>query len=258
LWRDRADVFVGPAGVRATVRRRGLRSPRSPCIEIGCDAADSSVAALPALGDALERLQLHQRAAVHIVMSSHFVRLALVPGGRGLRDEGERTAAARSFLQKRLGGDVSGWRVVLDGVPGDGPAVAAAAPESFIDALNVVAAQRRLTLHSVEPLLCAAIRNCRGAMGREPAWLAVAEPGQLVLAAVVDGNWRVLRNHRLREPLADALPGLLEQAELIDAPTGIRKVVVAMLDLPPVVWPPSDAWDISPVLLDPWASAAAT
>jgi hypothetical protein len=174
----------------------------------------------------------------------------MVPGGLALRDETERSAAARNLLQRRLGGDATGWRVVLDGAGGDGAAVAAAVQESFIEGLAAAATNHRLGLYSVEPLLCQAARRCRAALGRAATWLAVAEPGHLVLAAVGGGRWHTVRSHRLRGPLAQALPKLLEQTALIDGPAEVRNVIVATLGLPPIEWSEGGDWKFSPMRLD--------
>ncbi|MEF7612415.1 hypothetical protein V4F39_00745 [Aquincola sp. MAHUQ-54] len=249
-WRDRIEAQVGPESVRLTHRPRGWRPQAPRGIDVPCVAeGPRPAAAVAALADGLARLGV-PRAAVSVCLSHRFVRLALVPGGRELRDEAEREAAARHGLRKVVGDEAQQWRVVLDGEAGRGAAVAAGIEPGLFDGLASALSQAQVRGAAIEPLLSVAVRRCRAALAAGPAWLAVAEPGQVVLAALDRGDWQRLRTHRLRAPLAQELPGLLAQAGLVEGLPELRRLVLATQGLPAPAWPEGGDWDVVTVRLD--------
>lgn len=249
-WRDRIEAQVGPESVRLTLRPRGWWREPPRRIDVPCAAeGPRPAAAVAALADGLGQLGV-PGAAVSVGLSHRFVRLALVPGGRELRDEAEREAAARHGLRKVVGDEAQQWRVVLDGEAGRGAAVAAGIEPALFDGLASVFSQARVRGAAIEPLLSVAVRRCRAALAAGPAWLAVAEPGQVVLAALDRGDWQRLRTHRLRAPLAQELPGLLAQARLVEGLPEVRRVVLATQGLPAPAWPEGGDWDVAAVRLD--------
>ena len=71
---------------------------------------------------------------------------------------------------------------------------------------------------AIEPFLATAFNCCRASIGREPAWLAAAEPGRVCVAYLADGGWRRLRSERVRMRLEDELPLALERLRLDGPP----------------------------------------
>ncbi len=249
-WRERTEVVVGPQAVHLVRVPRGLRDRPLRWTSVACTPEGGRVeAAVAALSDALSRLPVRP-AAVRVVLSHHWVRFVLVPGGRALRSEAERMAAAQHLLCKVYGEEAQAWRVVLDGSGGSGAAVAAGVPVGVFDAvLHAVAAARARPL-GVEPLLAFAKRSaCRRHTARGAGWLAVAEPGRLLLGGLAGDRWQTLRSHRLVGSLADELPTLLEQTAVVEGiGDGLgRRVLVATVGDLDSEFSSGAAWDIKVV-----------
>jgi len=248
LWRDRIAVFIGPASVHLTRYARGLR-PRETnryALECGDDTGWQSV--VDTLRRALVTLAW-QRADAHVAVSNQFVRFALVPDAGKLRNDAERSEAARHTLRSVYGEQAERWRVVLDH-GGSRSAVAAGIERELVDGVVATLAAAKLRAVSVEPLLATALNLCRREVGSEPTWFAVTEPGRIALAYLDRGEWQTIRSRRLRATLDQELPQLLEQSRLADgAESTVNRVLVVSRDALPDLSNGPD-WTIEPIRID--------
>jgi hypothetical protein len=189
-------------------------------------------------------------ADASVTVSNHFVRYALVPAAGKLRGEGERTAAAHHALRLTYGERADRWRAVL-GRGGDGDAIAAGMEPELVDGIAATLAGAGLRGVAIEPFLAAAFNCCRRSIGREGAWLAVAEPGRVCVGYLEQGAWRRLRSERVRTRLEDELPAALERLRLadgIDAAPG--RVLLVARDEPQVDFAPASGWSLERVRLE--------
>jgi hypothetical protein len=257
-WRDRVTVFVAPDHVHLARYARGWKP--SPAIghSIAC-GEPGTIAWQPAL-EALQRGLANlgwQGADATATVSNHFVRYALVPEAGKLRGETERTAAAQHALRLTYGERADRWRVVL-GRGGDGDAIAAGMDSELVDGIATALAGAGLRPVAIEPFLATAFNCCRQSIGREPAWLATAEPGRVCVAYLERGGWRRLRSERVRARLEDELPAALERLRLtggIDAGPG--RVLLVARDEQPVEFefPQACGWSLERVRLQDAAAA---
>jgi hypothetical protein len=251
------SVFLAPGEVHLARHARGWR--RSPgiahSVECGAAGADAWAAALEALGQALARLAW-QGADARVTVSNHFVRYALVRSAGRLRGANERTAAARHALRTTYGERGDEWQVVLGDTAG-GDALAAAIEPALLDGITTTLHAARLRPAAVEPFLAAAFNACRGAIGHEAVWLAAAEPGRVCIAQVDRGAWRQVRNERLRGPLADELPAVLERCRL-SAPQGAAagRVLLVSREDPQLGPGGAGAWSFERIALEEAAAHA--
>jgi len=217
---------------------------------VECDAANGTPwqAALDALGRALGTLAWHG-ADARVTVSNHFVRYALVPEAQKLRNDEERAAAARHHLRAIYGERAERWRIVLG--DGAGAGLAAGIEPELIDGVVATLTAANLRPARIEPFLATAFNLCRKSIRRDPAWLAVAEPGRLCLAYFEGGAWQRLRSDRVRATLAEDLAAALERSRLTDgAQTRAGRVVLVSRDESRVEFPPGSDWSLESVRLD--------
>jgi hypothetical protein len=173
--------------------------------------------------DALAGLEALTGAEVTVVLSSFFVRYALVPATEALVGAGERLAFARHCLARVYGSVAEGWVVRLSGE------VACGVELRLIDGLRSALAARGNRLRSVQPRLMAAFNRHRRQLGEQPSWFVDVEPGLASLALLASRRWQSLRSVKLRaESWEDELPGLLaREACFVDSPADCPRIVHA-------------------------------
>jgi hypothetical protein len=206
-------VFLAPYGVRITRVRRGLRERADPARDYAVEGAPGWPAAIEALARALPEVA-PRGAVVRTVVSNYFVRYALLPGIERLAADEEREALARHQLQAIHGERAAAWRVALAEHGARASGLAAALDAELIEALVATLTAAGHAPRAIEPLLAAAVNACRGEIGSDPAWIAVAEPGRLCVGCLDDRRWIEVRNARApRGPEAE-LAVVLEQMRL--------------------------------------------
>jgi hypothetical protein len=143
-----------------------------------------------ALEDFARRIAaLRKRVEVTVVLSSHFVRYAVLPGHDGATTPEEELALARFHFTKIHGDRVKGWKCALRW-----PCVCdrCRPPGRPQDCFP----RERARLVSVQPRLMAAYNAARRRIPREGAWLLLAEPGRTCLARVAAKGWASVHNGR--------------------------------------------------------------
>jgi hypothetical protein len=249
-WRDRVTVALAPHQVQLVRYGKGLRPQVAQRRVLPC-AQSNGTAWRPAL-DALARgVQSGewQGADAHVAVSNHFVRFALVPEAHRLRDEAERTAAARHQLHALYGDAIDSAQIVLSS-GGGATALAAAIEPGLIEALVATLTGGKLRPRAIEPLLVLAFNQCRQQLSASTAWLAVHEAGWLAFAYLDRGTWQKLRSQRLRGSLTDELPILLERSRLADGGEfAAGRVLLLSRETTRIELPRSSGWSIETVPL---------
>ena len=129
---------------------------------------------------------LRRRADVTVVLSNHYVRYAVVPGG-GAADAEEEVALARFHFRKIHGERAEGWEVrVCDGL-------ACAIDAALLQEIKALF-KGRARLVSVQPYLMHAYNGARRRIPREGAWLVLAEKGRTCLARLAAQGWAWVHN----------------------------------------------------------------
>jgi hypothetical protein len=217
LWRDHVRIGVSPQQVemlRFAPRWKRAVPERSALTCAGM--RDRNPASWAPAVEVLRELLAHpnlRRADATVILSNHFVRYLLVPWSASLVSWEEQLAFARMRFVQVYGEAAQSWMLRLsDGAAGSAQ-VAAAVERPLVDSLNTLLENSPLALRSIQPQLMALINMERKAIGGD-AWLAVAEPGRVLLGLLRGGRWLSLRSRPLNgEPVA--LAELLEQERLM-------------------------------------------
>lgn len=181
-----------------------------------------AVVATPGWAGALEALA--ELVSVHratgragVTLSQHFAGVHLLPPPPVVLKTGEQAAWVRDALAHQHGEACRDWRLAWQAEPPGQPFVVASLAADRFAALEAFARTASLRLASVQPWLVAACRRQR--VGRAPAWLALAEPGRVTLAALRGGYLQRLRSVRVQGEAAPALADLLAREALLAGET---------------------------------------
>ena len=135
------------------------------------------------------------RARVTVVLSSHFVRYAVVPWSDALGTPAEEDAYVRHHFAKVHGERAKGWLFRSSEAPRGAPRLASAIDRTLLDAVKACfpkAGTARLI--SVQPELMCKLNEWRSAIPPQGAWVVLAEPGRACIALHADGGWRSVQN----------------------------------------------------------------
>lgn len=229
-WRtERLHVDLRPDAVTLVRGRRtlfgGQRVTASESFAAMPAASDEApwrpaLAALhAALGDAAGR------ARATVVLSSRFVRHALVPWSDAVADADEAHALARHAFERIYGDAAAAWELRIDpGRPG-APRLASAVDAGLLTALRGTFDAAHIRLDSIQPELMAVYNRQRGRLGRRHAWLALVEPGSLVLALLRRGRWLRVRTLRVGPAWRVELARILEREAFLVEPDAVATEV---------------------------------
>lgn len=209
LWRDSVTVGVSPSGIAALRHRRGLRPAPVAREHIPCAAnSDGTVVA----GE-LTRLFEHpewRHCDVRFVLSSHFVRYALVPADAGIRTESERAAFAQLTFEKIYGTLARNWDIRLSPAGNKETMLACGVDRALLAALRGIESPT-IRIAAIRPHLMCAFNAIAGRLNAGPAAIAIAEPARITLAFVKSGQWLAVSSRAFVEANGDALQQALEE-----------------------------------------------
>jgi hypothetical protein len=212
-WPTQLDVLLRPGEVRVT--RRPALLPRRGAVAVQgypvtpAESEEPWRATVEVLGVALG--QQTAARSVHVVLSDHFLRYALVPWNQSLVADAERLAFARMALREIYGNLAEDWSVALDQQPAGQASFACAMDRDLLQALRELIAMRGLRLRSVSAALSERINRHRAALRDQVFCLASLEPGRLTLAFRNEAGWLAVRTRRVNGNPLEALSGVLRQ-----------------------------------------------
>jgi len=228
-WRERVRIALSPQQV-AMVRL--ARGPKLRVIDHKCVACPEAAGranwsgAVEALRDLLAHPNVGKGDAT-LILSSHFVRYAVLPWSAELVTEAEELEYARTRFVHVFGPAAAEWAIVMSPAPTGAGRLCAAADQALIDAASGAVAASALRLVSVQPALMAQFNEWRRQIGAD-GWLVAAEQGRLLVAWISGGQWRSVRARPLNGA-AIPLAQVLEQERLLLSAGGNHKVFLATL-----------------------------
>lgn len=229
LSRDRLRIGLASNYLAVVGSRRGVWRRRAPKKIIPVKPAPGAApwqAAVDALPSALA-LAKRSRPEVTVVLSSHFVRYALLPWNAALKSESEWLALARHRFVSVHGAAAEGWTLRLSETTRRGPLIACAADSALIEGVGARIAGAGARLVSVQPYLMAAFNQIRRLIGAGSCWLVIEEPALLALALIRRGTWQAIRSRRKDDGWRQRLPEILDrESALLGLDEPCTRVVV--------------------------------
>lgn len=146
---------------------------------------------------ALERLlseQARGRGSLSLVLSSRFVRFALIPWSEQIASPEELKAYARFRFQEIYGALADDWLLRLSPAPAGQPRLAAAIERGLLERLQLALQGAGMRLCSVQPYLMAAFNRFAGQLPADDFLFVLAEPGRSSLLLARAGEWTCVRS----------------------------------------------------------------
>lgn len=180
-----------------------------PCGEDGASAGghDGLNPWQPALKALTQHLTQHPASGgwpapgLEVVLSSHFVRLLMLPWQSSLHSVEERQQYAKGYLRQVHGAAAESWQVSLALAPPGLPAPICAVDGGLVTELQALARSCGYRLTSLQAGLAAAADRL-GKAFKGTSVLALAESGRLSSVLVRDGQWQGFAS--LAMPAAEA------------------------------------------------------
>ena len=157
-----------------------------------------------------------QAVAAKVMISSHFMRYAVIPWNSEITSADERQAYLNHHFVLALGDAVKSWDMRMDAPKYRQSALASAMPSSLQLALVDVFAQANMRLRAVHPYLMQAANQALEAFKTEGSgWLTVVENQRLCVALMVDSSWRMVRNLPLETDIATQIETMIKREQML-------------------------------------------
>lgn len=244
-WNDRLLIALRPDKIVLLRVARGWRPMIKAKAVIPCAPNEQSPRWKVAVDMLAETLQQKdwRYARIDIVLSQHFVRVALVPASLRLNSKEEEDAFARLCLT-RANGELTGeWRLCFSDGPPNIPKVVCATESGLLDALDSVVAGSGDRLASVRPFFAAAFDSRRNILSKQHAWFVTLESDRCCLLRLKHGIFQGISSRRIFTSLESELPAFLEHEHLLDETGDMpKKVFLVAPENPLLVFRPNSPW----------------
>lgn len=241
-WRNRVLIGLAPERLTA-LALGGVMQPRlldRHAVSLHEQPGAAWEAGVAALQTLLAEAPWRGRL-ITVILSSHYVRHAIVPPASGLSESEQQALAAAVF--KEVFGDLAGdWELRVSPSRRGSGSLACGVSRPLLAALRSVCGESG-RLHSIQPGLMPVFNSVQGRIGKSVACLALVEPGRVTLASVANGQWQYIDS---RAGNGHTLPQLLlEEGELHERPPG---GILWLCDLAGATRLPADSfWSCRPI-----------
>lgn len=158
-----------------------------------------------------------RRTTATVILSNHFMRYAMVPWSKTLKNEAEEIAFARHCFRQTYGDSAAAWEFRLSSEWAGTRQLASAVDGRLLAELRALFEKAGVALRSVQPYLMAVYNHCCAGLQKRNAWLALLEPGCLCLAQVQQGYLASVRTMRVDDNWHESLSPILEREACLDA-----------------------------------------
>lgn len=216
LWRDRLIVGLAPQRLTAVRLGKGLHPQPVRQCKVDLEAEDPTTPWRPGLVafQKLVRDAQWQTTGIDFVLSSHFVRYAVIPGDPNAQTEGERAALGSIVFRKTFGTLCQGWAITQSGTRKGVAALGAAIPNGLIEELRACV-DTHASIHSIRPNLMDAFNRIADTLKGNSATFVLVELGRVTIGRIADGVWASIVSRPTPIDDAQACARLLaEEAEL--------------------------------------------
>lgn len=217
LWRDDLTIGLCPDRLVIVRRARGFRrqvlSKRTLCFDPS-PLPQPWNAACREFGDFLSSPD-GNGARITVVLSSHFVRYAVLPWNDALSGHAEWAAYARHAFGNTYGAVAADWEIRISPMGRRSPQVACATERALVEALFQAAHAAGMRLHSIQPALMAAYNRVGRLVRGHTTWIAVQEARRVTIALLSGRAWQFIRTRNIGGDWNAELPRLLHRESLL-------------------------------------------
>ncbi|SFU63611.1 hypothetical protein [Nitrosospira multiformis] len=249
LRRNRISAFLSPHRVELVRLQRHVKSGQSERQVAACERADEGTAWGAALAQLKRMLPTGTGAEIHILLSNHFVRYAVIPPQSKIETPVELRAYAAFQMREIYGERTGGWELTTSSWDPATGVVCAAIEHGFLQGLEELAASQRMKLKYVEPYFTSVFDHWHDRFDKGRAWFALVETGRLCLALLEGGAWLRILNQRILDDVKEELLVALErEALLFSAPAGTSgQVYLFAPEHPGLTLPEGSGWQVVPL-----------
>ena len=163
-----------------------------------------------------------QDASPRVVLSSHFVRYAIIPWNAELANAAERDAYLRHCFVLAYGEVARQWDLRLSPAGFGQAALASGISTALLEAIRIEFEQAGMKAGNVHPHLMPALNETWKYLGKAQTgksfWFVSIEPGRLCLGLMENGQWRLFRSHATEADISGQLQALIQRESIM---TGI-------------------------------------
>jgi hypothetical protein len=164
---------------------------------------------------ALSHLPVQSRPGkLEIILAGVWGRCLLSPPINQLPNAGDMAELARQTIADTYGPQAVHWRMAVQIQGPARPLVVSAVEPGWMDALEQLAASRKLSLLGVEALLAACWNQTCRTLPSKANWFALLEPARIQLIGLQHGHWMSLASTR-GEAEGPALRTLLQREAVL-------------------------------------------
>jgi len=160
-----------------------------------------------------------QQVIPTIVLSSHFVRYAVIPWNAELANAAERDAYLRHCFMLAYGETARHWDLRLSPAGFGQPALASGIGAPLLEAIRIELEQAGLAAHNIHPNLVLAANETLAYLGKKNAGMSLCfvslEPGRLCLGLVENGQWRSLKSLAAEADVSAQLQALIQRESIM-------------------------------------------
>lgn len=248
-WRNRISAFLSPHRVELVCLQRHVKPGQAERQVAACERADERTPWGAALVQLKRMLPTGTGADIHILLSNHFVRYAVIPPQSKIETPAELQAYAAFQIREIYGERAAEWELSISSWDPATGAVCAAIERGFLRELEELAASQRMKLKYVEPYFTSVFDHWHGRFDNGRAWFALVETGRLCLALLEGGAWLRILNQRILDDVEEELLVALErEALLFSTPAGTSgQVCLFAPEHPGLTLPEASGWQVVPL-----------
>ncbi|ODT64378.1 MAG: hypothetical protein ABS69_20455 [Nitrosomonadales bacterium SCN 54-20] len=248
-WRNRVSAFLSPYRVELVRLQRHVKPGQAEKQMAACERADEGTTWGATLVQLKRMLPAETGADIHILLSNHFVRYAVIPPQSKIETPAELQTYAAFQMQEIYGERAAEWELSISSWDPATGAVCAAVERSFLQELEELAASQRMKLKYVEPYFTSVFDHWHDSFDNGRTWFALIETGRLCLALLEGGAWLRILNQRILEDVEEELLVALErEALLFSVPAGTASQVRLFApEHPDLILPEGSGWQIVPL-----------
>ena len=196
-WRDQIYVFLAPERVDFVHFQRGFKAAQLSRETIHCVKTEDSASWQNVFAILENHLANTKGKELTVILSNHFVRYVTLPPQQEITTPEEVKSYALFRMREIYSDRIESWELsISDWSPATG-AVCAAIERDLMMQLQEMTKRLGVKLKAVEPYLAAVYDHWQKQLSGQKVYLAVAEPGRICTAIIVDGTWKSIRNQRV-------------------------------------------------------------